>query len=211
MAGAARRDAGRPSRTHRRWAAERPSLRPVRPAMSEDQRESLRELMRRVDEVRGLSGRSEGRVALDPGDADALRATLGELVEELERQPSPPDRDQRAARLAARGREQHGEHGGRGRDHAHRDPLPGARLRLHGGVPAAPRPREGAARGHLDARRPRPRRDPRAARAGGAGRHRPRAVAQPHGRAPRRRSATRRPCCPTGTRSRRPSRPSGPW
>jgi PAS domain S-box-containing protein len=52
--------------------------------MSEDQRESLRELMRRVDEVRGLSGRSEGRVALDPGDADALRATLGELVEELE-------------------------------------------------------------------------------------------------------------------------------
>ena len=52
--------------------------------MSEDPRESLRELMRRVDEVRGLSGSSEGRVALDPGDADALRATLGELVEELE-------------------------------------------------------------------------------------------------------------------------------
>jgi two-component system sensor histidine kinase AtoS len=52
--------------------------------MSEDQRESLRELMRRVDEVRGLSGSSEGRVALDPGDADVLRATLGELVEELE-------------------------------------------------------------------------------------------------------------------------------
>ena len=52
--------------------------------MSEDQRESLRELMRRVDEVRGLSGRSDARVALDPGDADALRATLGELVGELE-------------------------------------------------------------------------------------------------------------------------------
>ncbi len=52
--------------------------------MSEDQRESLRELMRRVDEVRGLSGHPESRLALDPGDADALRATLGELVEELE-------------------------------------------------------------------------------------------------------------------------------
>lgn len=52
--------------------------------MSDDQRESLRELMRRVDEVRGLSGRSESHVALDPGDADALRATLGELVEDLE-------------------------------------------------------------------------------------------------------------------------------
>jgi PAS domain S-box-containing protein len=52
--------------------------------MSEDQRESLRELMRRVDEVRGLSGRSEGRVAADPGDAGVLRATLGELAEELE-------------------------------------------------------------------------------------------------------------------------------
>ena len=84
MAGAARRDAGRPPRTHDRWVAERPSLRPVRPIMSEVQRETLRELLRRVDEVRGLSGRSEGRVALDPGDADALRATLGELVEELE-------------------------------------------------------------------------------------------------------------------------------
>jgi PAS domain S-box-containing protein len=52
--------------------------------MSEDQRESLRELMRRVDEVRGLSGHSEGQIALAPDDADALRATLGELVEELE-------------------------------------------------------------------------------------------------------------------------------
>lgn len=52
--------------------------------MSEDQRESLRELMRRVDEVRGLSGHTEGRTAVDPGDADALRATIGELVEELE-------------------------------------------------------------------------------------------------------------------------------
>jgi PAS domain S-box-containing protein len=52
--------------------------------MSEDQREFLRELMRRVDEVRGLSGHAEGRVALAPDDADALRATLFELVEELE-------------------------------------------------------------------------------------------------------------------------------
>ncbi len=52
--------------------------------MPEDQRESLRELMRRVDEVRGLSGHPEGRLAIDPGDAGALRGTLAELVEELE-------------------------------------------------------------------------------------------------------------------------------
>jgi PAS domain S-box-containing protein len=84
MAGAARRDDDHASRTHPRWAAERSPARSVRSSMSEDQRESLRELMRRVDEVRGLSGSSEGRVALDPGDADALRETLGELVQELE-------------------------------------------------------------------------------------------------------------------------------
>lgn len=84
MAGAVRRDDGRASRTHRRWAAKRPLVRPVLRSMSEDQHESLRELMRRVDEVRGLSGSSEGRVAVDPGDADVLRATIGELVEELE-------------------------------------------------------------------------------------------------------------------------------
>jgi PAS domain S-box-containing protein len=45
---------------------------------------SLRELLLRVDEVRGLSGRPEARVDLDPADAGALRAVLGELVEELE-------------------------------------------------------------------------------------------------------------------------------
>jgi PAS domain S-box-containing protein len=53
--------------------------------MFDDQRDSLRELLRRVEEVRGLSGRSEARLALDPGDTDALLATIDELVGELER------------------------------------------------------------------------------------------------------------------------------
>ncbi len=47
--------------------------------------DALRELLRRVDEVRGLSERSEVPTALAPGDTDALIRTLSELVEELER------------------------------------------------------------------------------------------------------------------------------
>jgi len=53
--------------------------------MSEDPRESLRELMHRVDEVRGLSGRAEARPVPDPDGAAALRSVVAELVEELER------------------------------------------------------------------------------------------------------------------------------
>ena len=45
----------------------------------------MRDLLRRVDEVRGLSGPIEGGTTLDPADPDALLQTLGELVEELER------------------------------------------------------------------------------------------------------------------------------
>ena len=46
--------------------------------------DGVRELLRRVDEVRGLSQRQESSGALDPGDAPALLETLSELVEELE-------------------------------------------------------------------------------------------------------------------------------
>ena len=53
--------------------------------MNVTQRESLRELLRRVDEVRGLSERTEPASAIDPDDADAMLATLQELVQELER------------------------------------------------------------------------------------------------------------------------------
>ncbi len=52
--------------------------------MSEDPRESLRELMHRVDEVRGLSGRAEARPVPGAAGAPALRAIIAELVEELE-------------------------------------------------------------------------------------------------------------------------------
>ncbi len=45
----------------------------------------LRALLRRVDEVRGLSQRTETRTTLEPTDTEALIQTLGELVEELER------------------------------------------------------------------------------------------------------------------------------
>ncbi len=45
----------------------------------------VQDLLRRVDEVRGLSDRSETRTALDPADSQALLHTLRELVEELER------------------------------------------------------------------------------------------------------------------------------
>jgi PAS domain S-box-containing protein len=47
--------------------------------------DALRELLRRVDEVRGLSERSEVPTALEAGDTEGLIRTLGELVEELER------------------------------------------------------------------------------------------------------------------------------
>ncbi len=47
--------------------------------------ESRRELMRRVDEVRGLSGGPEHGPALDPDDPSALLGVLAELAEELER------------------------------------------------------------------------------------------------------------------------------
>jgi len=53
--------------------------------MESAKRESLRSLLQRIDEVRGLSGRADAGVSLDPDDAVALRGTLAELVEELER------------------------------------------------------------------------------------------------------------------------------
>jgi len=46
--------------------------------------DGVRDLLRRVEEVRGLSQRQESSEALDPADAPALLETLGELVEELE-------------------------------------------------------------------------------------------------------------------------------
>jgi PAS domain S-box-containing protein len=48
-------------------------------------REALSALLRRIDDVRGLSGRPDSGVALDPGDPENVLATLSELVEELER------------------------------------------------------------------------------------------------------------------------------
>jgi len=49
-------------------------------------REELSALLRRIDEVRGLSGRTaDVGIAIDPDDAVALRAALADLVEELER------------------------------------------------------------------------------------------------------------------------------
>jgi hypothetical protein len=48
-------------------------------------RETLRALLRRVDEVRGMSDRGATQTALDPGDHDAVVQTLRDLVEELER------------------------------------------------------------------------------------------------------------------------------
>ncbi|MBI5710005.1 MAG: PAS domain S-box protein [Candidatus Eisenbacteria bacterium] len=53
--------------------------------MITNQRDALRELLRRVDEVRGMADRSEARTAIAPEDHDALIETLHELVEELER------------------------------------------------------------------------------------------------------------------------------
>jgi PAS domain S-box-containing protein len=53
--------------------------------MSNDERAALRELLRRVDEVRGLAERSEVPTAIEPDDTAALLRTVSELVEELER------------------------------------------------------------------------------------------------------------------------------
>ena len=53
--------------------------------MDVTQRESLRELLRRVDEVRGLSERADAASTVDPDGDDALLAIMRELVEELER------------------------------------------------------------------------------------------------------------------------------
>jgi PAS domain S-box-containing protein len=53
--------------------------------MKPSQREALRELLRRVDEVRGLAERTGAPVAVEPDDTAALIRTVGELVEELER------------------------------------------------------------------------------------------------------------------------------
>ena len=53
--------------------------------MSEANRDTLRSLLRRVDEVRGLSDRSAGSAAIALDDTGALVRTLAELVEELER------------------------------------------------------------------------------------------------------------------------------
>jgi PAS domain S-box-containing protein len=52
--------------------------------MSELLPDGLRELLRRVDEVRGLSQRNDAGTTLDPSDTTALLETLSELVEELE-------------------------------------------------------------------------------------------------------------------------------
>ena len=53
--------------------------------MTVSRHDTVRDLLRRVDEVRGLSEHAESRAALDPNDSGALLQTLAELVEELER------------------------------------------------------------------------------------------------------------------------------
>ncbi len=53
--------------------------------MVPSQRDALRDLLRRVDEVRGLSERPGGGTLVDPDDTPTLMRTVGELVEELER------------------------------------------------------------------------------------------------------------------------------
>jgi two-component system, NtrC family, nitrogen regulation sensor histidine kinase GlnL len=53
--------------------------------MSAEQRDSLRAILRRVDEVRGLAERPGAADAADPGDPGHVLATLQELVQELER------------------------------------------------------------------------------------------------------------------------------
>ncbi len=53
--------------------------------MHSTQHDALRELMRRVDEVRGLAEHSEGSTSPEPVSTQALLQTLNELVQELER------------------------------------------------------------------------------------------------------------------------------
>ncbi len=53
--------------------------------MTDSNRDALRGLLRRVDEVRGLSDRPAGSAAVALDDTEALVRTLAELVEELER------------------------------------------------------------------------------------------------------------------------------
>ena len=53
--------------------------------MSMEHRATLRELLRRVDEVRGLGEPAEASSAIEPEDTGALLRTVSELVEELER------------------------------------------------------------------------------------------------------------------------------
>src|SRR5437868_13997289 len=53
--------------------------------MTQDERSALHDLLRRVDEVRGLAERSEVPTALEPDYTAALLRTVAELVEELER------------------------------------------------------------------------------------------------------------------------------
>ena len=53
--------------------------------MPTNQSDAVQDLLRRIDEVRGLSDRNAEATRLDPGDPAALLRTLGELVEELER------------------------------------------------------------------------------------------------------------------------------
>lgn len=52
--------------------------------MTEPNRDALRSLLRRVDEVRGLSGRAAGTAMAALDDTEALVRTLSEVVEELE-------------------------------------------------------------------------------------------------------------------------------
>ena len=54
-------------------------------SMPVSHRDALRDLLRRVDEVRGLSGWPDPPSALELEDGPSLIRTLGELVEELER------------------------------------------------------------------------------------------------------------------------------
>ncbi|PYM11110.1 MAG: hypothetical protein DMD81_27890, partial [Candidatus Rokuibacteriota bacterium] len=53
--------------------------------MKPTQRATLRELLRRADEVRGMADRSEVPADAGPADGEALLGMLHDLVEELER------------------------------------------------------------------------------------------------------------------------------
>ncbi|HKQ59461.1 MAG TPA: ATP-binding protein [Candidatus Eisenbacteria bacterium] len=53
--------------------------------MSLEHRDTLRDLLRRVDEVRGLGASAASASAIEPEDTEALLRTVSELVEELEK------------------------------------------------------------------------------------------------------------------------------